>query len=87
MARRFGAGDSSLHALVRLGGAGLTRAGSGQALDAEALTEWLAGRVGLAHLRIDPLRADAGRVDDVMSVRYAETPPRAAGAASARTRS
>ena len=42
-------------------------------LDTEALTEWLAGRVGLPYLRIDPLRADVGRVADVMSVRYAET--------------
>ncbi|MDP3086491.1 MAG: GspE/PulE family protein [Rubrivivax sp.] len=70
---RLGAGASSLHALVRLGGAGLTRVGSAHALDAEALTEWLAGRCGLAYLRIDPLRADVGRVADVMSVRYAES--------------
>ena len=93
--RRFGAGASSLHALVRLGGAGLLRqspqqngkravvastqaAGSktatvGSALDTEALTEWLAARCGLGYLRIDPLRADAGRVADVMSMQYAET--------------
>ena len=69
--QRFGAGSSSLHALVRLGGAGLQRAG--KALDTEALTEWLAGRAGLPYLRIDPLKADVGRVADVMSVRYAET--------------
>ena len=72
VAQRFGAGDSSLHALVRLGGAGLTRAADGEALDTEALTEWLAGRVKLAYQRIDPLKADAGRVDEVMSVQYAE---------------
>jgi general secretion pathway protein E len=71
--QRFGAGASSLHALVRLGGAGLVRAGSGTALDTEALTEWLAGRAALPYLRIDPLKADVGRVADVMSVRYAET--------------
>ena len=71
--QRFGAGASSLHALVRLGGAGLKRVGSGAALDTEALTEWLAGRAGMGYLRIDPLRADVGRVADVMSVRYAET--------------
>jgi len=70
---RFGAGASSLHALVRLGGAGLVRKGSGKALDAEALTEWLAGRAKLPYLRIDPLRADVGRVADVMSVAYAES--------------
>jgi general secretion pathway protein E len=71
--RRFGAGASSLHALVRLGGAGLQRAGTGHLLDTEALTEWLAGRAGLGYLRIDPLRADVGRVADVMSVHYAES--------------
>ncbi|MBT9490496.1 MAG: type II/IV secretion system protein, partial [Rubrivivax sp.] len=70
--QRFGAGASSLHALVRLGGAGLKRA-TGAALDTEALTEWLATRAGLPYVRIDPLKADVGRVADVMSVRYAET--------------
>jgi general secretion pathway protein E len=70
--QRFGAGASSLHALVRLGGAGLKRP-TGAALDTEALTEWLASRAGLAYVRIDPLKADVGRVADVMSVRYAET--------------
>jgi len=71
--RRFGAGDSSLHPLVRLGGAGLVRGDTGAALDAESLTAWLAARAGLPYLRIDPLKADAGRVADVMAVRYAET--------------
>ncbi len=71
--RRFGAGASSLHALVRLGSAGLQRAGTGKPLDAEALTEWLAGRAGVPYLRIDPLRAEVGRVADVMSVHYAES--------------
>ncbi|MBL0089540.1 MAG: Flp pilus assembly complex ATPase component TadA [Ideonella sp.] len=68
--KRFGAGDSSLHALVRLGGAGLLR--NGKPLDTEALTEWLAGRAQLAYLRIDPLKVDVGRVAEVMSVQYAE---------------
>ena len=71
--QRFGAGHSSLHALVRLGGAGLQRGSSGKPLDTEALTEWLAARCGLPYLRIDPLRADVGRVADVMSVHYAES--------------
>ena len=69
---RFRAGASSLHPLVRLGGAGLLRRGSGAALDAEALTEWLAGRCQLPYLRIDPLRVDVGRVAEVMSVQYAQ---------------
>jgi general secretion pathway protein E len=71
--QRFGAADSSLHPLVRLGGAGLVRAAGGKALDTEALTEWLAKRSGVGYLRIDPLRADVGRVADVMSVHYAES--------------
>ena len=68
--KRFGAGASSLHALVRLGGAGLQRAG--RPLDTEALTEWLAQRVHLPYLRIDPLKVDVGRVAEVMSLQYAE---------------
>ncbi len=70
--QRFAAGHSSQHPLVRLGGAGLLRQGDGRALDAEALTEWLAGRCGLPYLRIDPLKVDVGRVADVMSINYAE---------------
>jgi len=71
--QRFGAGASSLHALVRLGGAGLLRAGTQKALDTEMLTEWLAQRCKMPYLRIDPLKADVGRVADVMSVAYAES--------------
>ena len=71
--QRFGAGASSQHALVRLGGAGLLRAGTQKALDTEALTEWLAQRCKMPYLRIDPLKADVGRVADVMSVAYAES--------------
>ena len=73
LTRRFGAGASSQHALVRLGGAGLLRAGTQKALDVEALTEWLAQRAKVPYLRIDPLKADVGRVADVMSVAYAES--------------
>ncbi|MGN6830792.1 GspE/PulE family protein [Paucibacter sp. M5-1] len=69
---RFAAGDSSLHPLVRLGHAGLTRIANGKTLDPEQLTEWLAARVKLPYLRIDPLKVDVGRVSDIMSVGYAE---------------
>jgi general secretion pathway protein E len=69
--KRFGSA-SSLHPLVRLGGANLVHAKSGKALDTEALTEWLARRVGKPYLRIDPLKVDVGRVADVMSIQYAE---------------
>jgi general secretion pathway protein E len=70
VARRFEAGDTSLHPLVRLGGAGFVF--NGQALDTEVLTEWLARRIGLGYLRIDPLKVDVGRVADIMSIQYAE---------------
>ncbi|WP_372527995.1 GspE/PulE family protein [Piscinibacter sp.] len=70
--KRFGAADSAQHPLVRLGGAGLTRRGSGKPFDTEALTEWLAGRCGLPYLRIDPLKVDVGRVAEIMSISYAE---------------
>ena len=69
---RFGAGDSAMHPLVRLGHAGLTRAGTNKPLDVDQLTEWLAARVQLPYLRIDPLKVDVGRVADIMSVGYAE---------------
>ena len=48
--KRFAAGDSAQHPLVRLGAAGPSRKGSGKTLDTEALTEWLAGRCGLPEL-------------------------------------
>ncbi len=74
--RRFGSGDSRQHPLVRLAGAGLERldpaARERVPLDVEALTRWLAARSGLPYLRIDPLKADVGRVHEVMSVSYAE---------------
>ncbi|KAB2871204.1 MAG: Flp pilus assembly complex ATPase component TadA [Burkholderiaceae bacterium] len=70
--RRFGGADSSQHPLVRLGGAGLKRAGAQTLLDTEALAQWLAQRFNLQYLRIDPLKVDVGRVADVMSVAYAE---------------
>src|SRR5690606_22056545 len=40
--------------------------------DIEALTEYLAARVGLGYLRIDPLKVDVGKVADTMSASYAE---------------
>ncbi|MBH9554153.1 GspE/PulE family protein [Inhella gelatinilytica] len=70
--QRFGSGDSALHPMVRLAGAGLTRVDTGKPWTLDALTEWLAGRAGLPFMRIDPLKVDLGRVGDVMSVSYAE---------------
>jgi general secretion pathway protein E len=68
---RFAAGDSQLHPLVRLGRAGLVRT-DGKTIELEWLTEWLADKVGLPYLRIDPLKVEVGRVADVMSAAYAE---------------
>jgi general secretion pathway protein E len=73
--KRFHGADSRQHPLIRLAAAGLVREkdpGKGKPLDAEALTEWLAGRVGMPYLRIDPLKVDVGRVAEVMSISYAE---------------
>ena len=70
--RRFTAADSAQHPLLRLGNAGLVHAASGKPLDIEALTEWLAKRLDLPYLRIDPLKVDVGRVAEVMSINYAE---------------
>ncbi len=75
--RRFAAGHSAQHPLVRLAGANLARLATdkratAKPLDLEALTEWLAQRCGLPYLRIDPLRVDVGRVAEIMSINYAE---------------
>lgn len=42
-----------------------------QVLHIEALTEWLAGKVGLDYFHIDPLKIDFTKVGDVMSSNYA----------------
>ena len=68
---RCSQGESAQHPLLRLASVGI--AGSdGRSLDVEALTRWLAGRTGLDYLRIDPLKADVGKVADVMSAPYAQ---------------
>nr|WP_216294079.1 GspE/PulE family protein [Delftia acidovorans]MCA1068519.1 Type II secretion system protein E [Delftia acidovorans] len=64
--------ESTQHPLVRLANVGVARAGDGRALDIEELTQYLAARSGMAYLRIDPLRVDAGRVGEIMSASYAE---------------
>ena len=58
--------------LVRLANVAMTREADGKPLDLEMLTQWLAGRAGLAYLRIDPLKVDVGKVADTMSAAYAE---------------
>ena len=70
--QRFGSSHSKQHPLVRLASAGLTSASDRSAFDVVVLTQWLAQRIGLPYLRIDPLKVDVGRVTEVMSVTYAE---------------
>ncbi|HWI38724.1 MAG TPA: type II/IV secretion system protein [Burkholderiales bacterium] len=43
----------------------------GKVITLELLTEWLAKRVGLDYLHIDPLKIDFGAVTEVMSSQYA----------------
>ena len=70
--QRFSGVSSAQHPLVRLASLGLARADQPGVLDLECLTQWLAHRVGLPYLRIDPLKVDVARVADVMSITYAE---------------
>jgi general secretion pathway protein E len=70
--KRFAAGHSQQHPLIRLSNAGLAHPSSGKHHDVESLTEWLAQRCKLPYLRIDPLKVDVGRVAEVMSINYAE---------------
>ena len=69
---RIGQAESAQPALVRLGAIGMSRADSGQTLDVEQLTEYLAGRARMGYLRIDPLKVDVGKVAETMSAAYAE---------------
>ncbi|MEK9952002.1 MAG: ATPase, T2SS/T4P/T4SS family [Curvibacter sp.] len=64
--------ESAQHPLLRLASVSMRRASDHKALDVELLAQWLAGRVGLDYLRIDPLKVDVGKVADVMSAAYAE---------------
>ena len=64
--------DSNQHALLRLAQLDVTRASDGQKLDIEDLTQILARRSGLPYVRIEPLKADFGKVDEGMSSAYAE---------------
>jgi len=65
--------ESAQHPLVRLASVGVRRASDERLLDLEQLTQWLAGHVGLAYLRIDPLKVDIGKLVDAMSPAYAES--------------
>jgi general secretion pathway protein E len=64
--------QSAQHPLIRLASVSMTRVADGKPLDIETIAQWLAGRAGLAYLRIDPLKVDVGKVADTMSAVYAE---------------
>ena len=64
--------QSAQHPVTRLASIGMTRLPDGKPLDADAISEWLAGCAGLKYLRIDPLKVDVGKVADSMSAVYAE---------------
>jgi general secretion pathway protein E len=71
--RRMDAVHSAEHPLLRLGSANLSDARDGGAVDTEMLTRWLANKLAMHYLHIDPLKVDVARVTEVMSIRYAET--------------
>jgi len=64
--------ESVQHPLVRLASVAVHHASDSKPMGIEALTQWLAARVGLTYLRIDPLKVDVGKVADAMSAAYAE---------------
>ncbi|MDF1483622.1 ATPase, T2SS/T4P/T4SS family [Ramlibacter sp. H39-3-26] len=64
--------ESAQNPLARLASVAMVRAADGKPLDMEMLSEYLAGRAGLAYLRIDPLKVDVAKVADTMSASYAE---------------
>ena len=69
---RCSAMESTQHPLVRLSQLDVARASDGRKLDIEDLTRFMAQHVGLPYLRIDPLKADLGKVSEAMSLAYAE---------------
>jgi general secretion pathway protein E len=64
--------ESMQHPLLRLASVSVRRATDGKALDVEMLTQWLARRIGLDYLRIDPLKIDVSKIAESMSAAYAE---------------
>jgi general secretion pathway protein E len=58
--------ESVQHPLVRLASVSMRRAEDNKPLDIELLTQWLAARVGMDYLRIDPLKVDVSKVADAM---------------------
>lgn len=68
---RFSRAESAQNPLVRLASVGLLNTNN-QPLSLEDLCAFVAKRAGLEFVRIDPLKADVGRISEVMSAAYAE---------------
>jgi general secretion pathway protein E len=63
---------SDKHALVVMAERKWTALDTGRALTLDRLTEWLAGRVGLPYMKIDPLKVDVTAVTATMTFKYAQ---------------
>ena len=72
-AGRYAGLSGEQHALVALARRKLRSPATGRTLDMDMLCAWLARKVGLPHVRIDPLKVDLSRVADVMSSQYASS--------------
>ncbi|MDR2690025.1 MAG: GspE/PulE family protein [Azoarcus sp.] len=71
LARRLHGTQSAQHPLLRIASLDpISR--HGQPLDTDYLCRWLAGLAGLEFLHINPLKADVGRVGEIMSMQYAQ---------------
>jgi general secretion pathway protein E len=72
LARYARLSKAGVHALVWIAERRLKTGGrSGAILDLERLTEWMAARVGLPRVHVDPLKVDFSRISEVMSIQYA----------------
>lgn len=68
---RFSRAESAQSPIVRLASAGLKGRGS-QPMTADDICAFIAKRAGIEFERIDPLKADVGKITQVMSAAYAE---------------
>jgi general secretion pathway protein E len=73
MGARAGRSTFEVHPLVVIANAKLeNRRDPGRPLSLEALTEWLAGKAGLAYMKIDPMKINVAAVTQVVSHAYAQ---------------
>ncbi|THT99975.1 type II/IV secretion system protein [Lampropedia puyangensis] len=68
---RFSRTESAQNPLVRLAAISLVRADGRGTLSLDDLSEFVAKRAGVEFFLIDPLKADVGRIAEVMSAAYA----------------